>query len=181
MARRVKDIGAWQRAFEIVGALSIMTNCGVLALSPVMQSRFGLIESVPNVDDIQESHPEKVSVEFWVLAFVAVEHILLGLRFVLHKAIPDRPEWVRIELARKMYESRKALKYEVCTLEIKNVYLTYIFNIIYRDIKNIRRYSQDGLRLCMDRIRKTIAQIINNNTCKNMYINRLIYLEIKFL
>ncbi|KAK9709379.1 Calcium-activated chloride channel [Popillia japonica] len=37
LGRRVKDIGAWQRAFEVVGAMSILTNCGVLCLSPQMR------------------------------------------------------------------------------------------------------------------------------------------------
>ncbi|KAK9872299.1 hypothetical protein WA026_017102 [Henosepilachna vigintioctopunctata] len=33
-SKRVKDIGAWQRSFEILGALSIVTNCGILYLTP---------------------------------------------------------------------------------------------------------------------------------------------------
>lgn len=49
----------------------------------------------------------------WVLLFVLLEHLLLGLRYLLHITIPEKPEWVRIALARKNYESKQALKFEV--------------------------------------------------------------------
>jgi anoctamin-10 len=34
MAKRAKNTGAWQLAFEVLACLSIMTNCGILYLSP---------------------------------------------------------------------------------------------------------------------------------------------------
>lgn len=95
MSRRVKDIGAWQRSFEIMGALSIFTNCGMLYLSPQMRRR-GLWMS-----DVE-----------WLLTFVVLEHLLLGLRFLIHITISDKPEWVRIALAKRNYESKQALKFE---------------------------------------------------------------------
>ncbi|KRT79905.1 hypothetical protein AMK59_6707 [Oryctes borbonicus] len=95
MGRRVKDIGAWQRAFEVVGAMSILTNCGLLCLSPQMR-RAG-----PDVGQIE-----------WILMFVFLEHILIGIRYILHITIPERPEWVRIALAKRNHDSKKALKYE---------------------------------------------------------------------
>lgn len=95
MARRVKDIGAWQRAFEAVGAMSVMTNCGLLSLSPQLR---GLA-------------PELSSVE-WLLVFVVLEHALLAVRYVLHQVIPERPMSVRVALARLNYLSKQALKHE---------------------------------------------------------------------
>ncbi|XP_071053046.1 anoctamin-10 isoform X1 [Onthophagus taurus] len=95
MARRVKDIGAWQRWFSILGAISILTNCGLLFLSPQMRrkgSNFGQVE--------------------WVLIFVLLEHFLLALRYILHITIPDKPLWVRVALAKRNYESKQALKHE---------------------------------------------------------------------
>lgn len=83
-------------AFEIVGAMSIMTNCGLLALSPSMKTK-----------------GENLSPDTWILFFVLLEHILLGIRYVLHKGIPDRPEWVRVALAKSNWESKQALKHEV--------------------------------------------------------------------
>ncbi|KAE8743738.1 hypothetical protein FOCC_FOCC009649 [Frankliniella occidentalis] len=95
LARRVKDTGAWQRAFEAVGAMSIMTNCGLLCVSPPMR------RLAPDLSPTQ-----------WVLRWVAVEHLLMGVRYVLHQAIPDKPEWVRVALAKLNYQSKQALRKE---------------------------------------------------------------------
>ncbi|KAF5303166.1 hypothetical protein FQA39_LY10079 [Lamprigera yunnana] len=92
--RKVKDIGAWQKAFEVVGALSILTNCGLLCLSPQLRSKY-LFEQIE-----------------WILIFVALEHILLGLRYLIHITIPEKPEWVRVALAKRNHESKQALKRE---------------------------------------------------------------------
>jgi anoctamin-10 len=85
-----------QRAFEAIGAMSIMTNCGLLCMSP----------------QLRRLAPSLTSVE-WVLLFVVLEHMLLAIRHVLHLVIPDRPEWVRVALARINHQSKQALKNEV--------------------------------------------------------------------
>lgn len=85
-----------QRAFEVVGAMSILTNCGLLCLSPKMRRQ------APGIGQVE-----------WILLFVFLEHFLIGLRYLLHITIPDKPEWVRVALARRNYESKQALKYEV--------------------------------------------------------------------
>jgi anoctamin-10 len=86
----------FQRAFEAVGTMSIMTNCGLLCMSP----------------QLRRLAPSLTSVE-WVLLFVLLEHVLLGIRHILHVVIPDRPEWVRVALARINHQSKQALKNEV--------------------------------------------------------------------
>ena len=93
--KKVKDIGAWQKAFEVMGALSILTNCGLIFLS------FHQRKDAYFFDQLH-----------WVLMFVALEHFLLGLRYLIHIAIQDKPEWVRIALAKRNHESRQALKHE---------------------------------------------------------------------
>ncbi|KAK6622610.1 hypothetical protein RUM43_008452 [Polyplax serrata] len=95
MPRRVKDIGAWQKAFEWIGAMSIMTNCGLLCLSPQLRSLA----------------PEMAQVE-WVLLFVLIEHILFFVRQIINVTIHEKPEWVRIGIAKIIYQSRQALKNE---------------------------------------------------------------------
>lgn len=85
-----------QRAFEAVGAMSIMTNCGLLCMSP----------------QLRRLAPSLTSVE-WLLLFVVLEHVLLAIRHVLHLVIPDRPEWVRVAVARINHQSKQALKNEV--------------------------------------------------------------------
>jgi len=42
-----------------------------------------------------------------------LEHALLGIRYLLHQAIPDKPEWVRVALATLNHQSKEALKREV--------------------------------------------------------------------
>ncbi|KAL9707566.1 hypothetical protein quinque_011084 [Culex quinquefasciatus] len=94
-ARRTKNIGAWQLAFETLAVISIMTNCGILYLSPQMR------ELATNF-----------SAEAYAIAFLVIEHVLLGLTWFIYKAIPDTPLWVRVALAKADYESRQALKRE---------------------------------------------------------------------
>ncbi|XP_077290700.1 abnormal X segregation isoform X2 [Arctopsyche grandis] len=97
MSRKVKDTGAWQRSFEILGAMSIMTNCGLLYVSPQIKSYAASINIEP---------PELF------FYFIVLEHLLLGIRYILHQAIPDKPEWVRIALAKKNHIFKMALKKE---------------------------------------------------------------------
>ncbi|XP_055642087.1 anoctamin-10 isoform X2 [Toxorhynchites rutilus septentrionalis] len=94
-ARRTKNIGAWQLAFETLAVIAVMTNCGILYLSPQMR------ELATNV-----------SAEAYAITFLVIEHILLGLTWFIYKAIPDTPQWVRVALAKADYESRQALKRE---------------------------------------------------------------------
>lgn len=42
-----------------------------------------------------------------------LEHFLLLVAWLIHKAIPDRPTTVRLALAKADYESKQALKREV--------------------------------------------------------------------
>lgn len=42
-----------------------------------------------------------------------VEHLMLGIAWAINKAIPDRPWWVRVALAKADYDSRQAVKREV--------------------------------------------------------------------
>uniref|UniRef100_A0A1B0BX56 Anoctamin n=1 Tax=Glossina palpalis gambiensis TaxID=67801 RepID=A0A1B0BX56_9MUSC len=92
-ARRTKNIGAWQSAFELLSVMAILSNCGILYLQPNIKNFF--VNLFPNTSDI---------------SFVLFEHLLLGLKFVIHKAIHERPRWVRIALLKADYESSQAYK-----------------------------------------------------------------------
>uniref|UniRef100_A0A8D8RF30 Anoctamin n=1 Tax=Cacopsylla melanoneura TaxID=428564 RepID=A0A8D8RF30_9HEMI len=93
IARQVKNIGAWQRAFECLCAISVMTNCALLFMIPELRSLV--------------SHWSNSEVLFM---FVVFEHILLLLRYVLVYCISDKPQWVRVALAKQNYQSRQAMK-----------------------------------------------------------------------
>ncbi|XP_013111995.1 anoctamin-8 [Stomoxys calcitrans] len=92
-ARRTKNIGAWQSAFELLSVMAILSNCGLLYMLPNVRAFVAQhFSSIPN------------------LSFVLFEHLLLGLKFVIHKAIHERPRWVRIALMKGDYESSQAYK-----------------------------------------------------------------------
>lgn len=94
-SKKVKDIGAWQKAFEVVGGLSILTNCALMFIS------FHQRKDAYFFDQLQ-----------WIVMFVTLEHCLLGIRYLLHITIQDKPEWVRVALAKRYHASKQALKHE---------------------------------------------------------------------
>ncbi|TDG40391.1 hypothetical protein AWZ03_013192 [Drosophila navojoa] len=91
--RRAKNIGAWQLAFELLSVMSLLSNCGLLFLQPNVKQFFA--HWLPSIPD---------------LSFVIFEHLLLGLKFLIHKVIHERPRWVRIGLLKADYETSQALK-----------------------------------------------------------------------
>ncbi|KAH8276740.1 hypothetical protein KR044_002710, partial [Drosophila immigrans] len=92
-ARRAKNIGAWQLAFELLSVMSLLSNCGLLFLQPNVKQFFS--HWLPSIPD---------------LSFVIFEHLLLGLKFLIHKVIHERPRWVRIGLLKADFETSQALK-----------------------------------------------------------------------
>ncbi|XP_043544656.1 anoctamin-10 isoform X2 [Chiloscyllium plagiosum] len=86
------DIGVWLLAFETMGVISVMTNCALIGMSPQVKSFF-----------------QGKSIEL-VLLIVGVEHVLLGLKFILAFAISDIPRDIRNKVARLEFESMEALK-----------------------------------------------------------------------
>ncbi|KAL7743392.1 hypothetical protein ACLKA6_008364 [Drosophila palustris] len=91
--RRAKNIGAWQLAFELLSVMSLLSNCGLLFLQPNVKQFFS--HWIPSIPD---------------LSFVIFEHVLLGLKFLIHKVIHERPRWVRIGLLKADFETSQALK-----------------------------------------------------------------------
>ncbi|XP_048385780.1 anoctamin-10 [Stegostoma tigrinum] len=88
------DIGVWLLAFETMGVISVMTNCALIGISPQVKSFF-----------------QEKSIEL-VLLIVGVEHVLLGLKFILAFAISDIPRDIRDKVARLEFESMEALKHK---------------------------------------------------------------------
>nr|XP_005994641.1 PREDICTED: anoctamin-10 isoform X1 [Latimeria chalumnae] len=78
-----------------MSVISVVTNCALIGMSPQVQGFF------------QGSQTDLI------LLVVAVEHILLTLKFILAFVIPDVPHEIRTELAKLEFESREALKQQV--------------------------------------------------------------------
>ncbi|XP_078073040.1 anoctamin-10 [Mustelus asterias] len=88
------DMGVWLLAFETMGVISVITNCALIGISPQVQGIF------------QQSGVELV------LLIVGIEHILLGLKFILAFAISDVPMEIRNKIAKLEFESLEALKHK---------------------------------------------------------------------
>ncbi|KAK0174148.1 hypothetical protein PV328_007257 [Microctonus aethiopoides] len=91
--RRVSSIGTWQNAMEAMGLVAILVNCALIGLSGQVQRMF----------------PE-MSATQTILLIVALEHIMLAIRFVITCAIPDIPCWVATEMAKVEFLRREAVR-----------------------------------------------------------------------
>ncbi|XP_051574061.1 anoctamin-10-like isoform X2 [Myxocyprinus asiaticus] len=89
------DIGIWQLAFETMSVIAVVTNCALIGLSPQVKEYF--LESETQL----------------ILTVVAIEHVLLALKFILAFVIPDVPKQIQIKLAKLEFESLEALKKRV--------------------------------------------------------------------
>lgn len=86
------NIGVWQLAFEAMSVIAVVTNCALIGMSPQVKAYF-------------EGSQEQLI--FWT---VAIEHMLLALKFILTFLIADVPKHIQIKLARLEFESLEALK-----------------------------------------------------------------------
>nr|XP_014353638.1 PREDICTED: anoctamin-10-like [Latimeria chalumnae] len=96
------NIGVWQIAFEMLGFLSVVTNCFLIGIAP-------------EVTEVSASHGVT---SFQLLLFtIVVEHALLVLKTVIAFVIPDEPDWVKLKVAQIEYRSLNALKRKVAVRE----------------------------------------------------------------
>lgn len=93
--KKVSSIGVWQGAFELLGAVAVMTNCALLCLSP----------------RVRPLAPSASAVE-WVLIFVFLEHVILAVKMSLMWMVPNQPLWVRQALEKVSYQAKLALRNE---------------------------------------------------------------------
>ncbi|CAG2053476.1 unnamed protein product [Timema podura] len=89
--QRVSSIGTWQNAMEVMGLIAVLVNCALIGLSGQVHRMF------PEMSTTQT-----------ILLIVALEHIMLTLRFIISCAIPDLPEWVATEMAKVEFSRREA-------------------------------------------------------------------------
>ncbi|KAE9421474.1 hypothetical protein Angca_002238, partial [Angiostrongylus cantonensis] len=93
--RQVKDIGAWQKAMELLGIVGVMVNCALIGQS-------GLVQRIwPGLS--------------WggqILIVVVLEHFILASKKFIDLVVPDVPYWIRIETAKQEHYRREAFKRE---------------------------------------------------------------------
>jgi len=90
--RGAVDIGAWYTILEVLGILSVVTNCLLIAYSfPTLFILFG--------------NP------YYTLAFVVIlEHVIFVVKYLIALFVPDVPEEIRKILAKQYYVQQQIIK-----------------------------------------------------------------------
>ncbi|XP_072374530.1 anoctamin-10 isoform X1 [Scyliorhinus torazame] len=96
------NIGVWQTAFEMIGFLSVITNCFLISISPQVE------------EYCAENNITSKNVLIWT---VGVEHALLAIKIILAFSIPDIPQWVKLRIDRVEYQSLQALKHKLAEVD----------------------------------------------------------------
>ncbi|XP_022332682.2 anoctamin-8-like isoform X3 [Crassostrea virginica] len=91
--KTVENIGTWQDALEVMGVIAIIVNCALIGVSGQIQ------RMIPGA-----------SRETVIIIIVLLEHIILGLKFLIAYAIPDIPETIETNRAKLEFLRREALK-----------------------------------------------------------------------
>lgn len=89
--QRVPNIGTWQNCMEYMSIMAVLVNCALIGLSGQVHRMF------PDMTATQT-----------ILLIVALEHIMLVIRFVITCAIPDIPGWLATEMAKIEWARREA-------------------------------------------------------------------------
>lgn len=82
-----------QNAMELMGLIAVLVNCALIGLSGQVHRMF------PEMSTTQT-----------ILLIVALEHIMLILRFLISYSIPDLPDWVATEMAKREFARREAVR-----------------------------------------------------------------------
>lgn len=102
----------FQNAMEAISLIAILVNCGLISLSGQVQRMF----------------PE-MSATQTILLIVALEHVMLAIRFIIIVAVPDIPSWVATEMAKVEFLRREAVRKFSSTASPEQKLPTVIGNI----------------------------------------------------
>eukprot|EP00172_Hildenbrandia_rubra_P002958 Plantae.Rhodophyta-Hildenbrandia_rubra.ctg4230.p1 GENE.Plantae.Rhodophyta-Hildenbrandia_rubra.ctg4230~~Plantae.Rhodophyta-Hildenbrandia_rubra.ctg4230.p1 ORF type:complete len:705 (+),score=118.44 Plantae.Rhodophyta-Hildenbrandia_rubra.ctg4230:2675-4789(+) len=90
--RRATNIGAWLSAFEIISTVSVMTNLGILTLTAKYAGK------------VVGKHLQTTHEYFWM---IAIEHVLIVLRYLFGAVFEGIPSWVRDHRAKERWQMSK--------------------------------------------------------------------------
>ncbi|XP_017773591.1 PREDICTED: anoctamin-8 isoform X3 [Nicrophorus vespilloides] len=96
--QRVPNIGTWQHCMEYMSIIAVLVNCALIGLSGQVHRMF------PDMTATQT-----------ILLIVALEHIMLCIRFIITCAIPDIPGWLATEMAKIEWARREASRLSTAT------------------------------------------------------------------
>nr|CAI5824442.1 unnamed protein product [Callosobruchus analis] len=91
--QRVPNIGTWQTVMEYMSIMAVLVNCALIGLSGQVHRMFSDMNATQTI-----------------LLIVALEHIMLVIRFIITCAIPDIPGWLATEMAKMEWARREAIR-----------------------------------------------------------------------
>ncbi|VEN36991.1 unnamed protein product [Callosobruchus maculatus] len=91
--QRVPNIGTWQTVMEYMSIMAVLVNCALIGLSGQVHRIFSDMNATQTI-----------------LLIVALEHIMLVIRFIITCAIPDIPGWLATEMAKMEWARREAIR-----------------------------------------------------------------------
>ena len=89
--QRVPNIGTWQQCMEYMSIIAVLVNCALIGLS----------------GEVHRMFPDMTATQT-ILLIVALEHIMLCIRFIITCVIPDIPSWLATEMAKIEWARRNA-------------------------------------------------------------------------
>lgn len=100
-----QGIGAWYTILELLGILSVITNCLLVGFSlDSVADAFGGVPDSPMAKRISQT-------PFLTFAVIVIlEHVLLGGKYLLAFVIPDMPGWIVKDLAKQEWVKNKTIK-----------------------------------------------------------------------
>jgi len=103
--RGAQGIGAWYTILELLGVISVMTNCLLIGFSlNSVADAFGGVPESPMARRISQT-------PFLTFAvIVIIEHFLFAAKYLLSFAIPDMPGWIAKDLAKEEWIKIQTLK-----------------------------------------------------------------------
>eukprot|EP00968_Pinguiococcus_pyrenoidosus_P009512 scaffold736_cov254-Pinguiococcus_pyrenoidosus.AAC.36 len=93
--RAAQDIGTWQMILDVLGTVAVIVNVGIICFTGDF------------LDGLPGNQSEQLAGRF--LIFLAFEHVLLVLKFLLSVFVPDVPEATEIQIERAQFYTEKVI------------------------------------------------------------------------
>jgi len=127
-----ENIGTWGSVLEIMGTMAVLTNVGIIMFTNKGEPG--------QFDRPLDTDPDSAPSTAWgIFYFLAIEHVIICLKFGLELYIPDIPEEVAVQLQRSEFCEKKLIKFvpddvDVDTKGLQRKVMAY--NISSEGIKN---------------------------------------------
>jgi len=96
------NIGTWYQILEVLGVFAVVTNCLLIGFS--FNSVYGVILA-------GATGASTKYIVFWTFAVVvALEHLILFVKYMISVLVPDMPGWIQKQIAKEDYIKQQTLR-----------------------------------------------------------------------